>query len=80
MRAIIILVLLVLLMALAGWVTYSEGPGRSSINIETDKIERDAKDAAESASDALETGANALRGEPVAQPEPTSPVSSTIPD
>lgn len=41
MRAIIGLVLLVVILAFLGWVTFSNDPGRSSVNVETEKIERD---------------------------------------
>lgn len=41
MRAIIGLVLLVVILAFLGWVTFSNDAGRSSVNVETEKIERD---------------------------------------
>ncbi len=63
MRAIIILALIVLLMGLVGWITFSNEPGRSSINIETDKIEQDAENAVESTGEMLESGARALSGD-----------------
>lgn len=45
MRAILILVVIVLLMAMAGWLTIARNGGRTSINIETQKIERDTERA-----------------------------------
>jgi hypothetical protein len=55
-------VAIVFLMALVGWVTFGVGPGRSSINLETDEIRQDTQQA-------LESGAQVLRnaGEAVQQ-------------
>ncbi|MCI0334574.1 MAG: hypothetical protein L0228_15260 [Planctomycetes bacterium] len=41
MRVLIILAALVLLFAVAGWITFSKDSGRSSINLETDEIRED---------------------------------------
>jgi hypothetical protein len=86
MRAIIILAVIVLLMGLVGWITFSDTPGRSSINIETDKIERDAENAAESTGEMLESGARVLTGdkeldeEPInTEPSPTeTPITTPV--
>ncbi|QDV80246.1 hypothetical protein [Botrimarina mediterranea] len=52
MRAIIAIVALVLILALVGWVSFSTEPGRSSVNVETEKIERDIEGISESVEDA----------------------------
>ena len=54
MRAIIGIVLVVALLAVVGWVTFSNDPGRSSVNVETEKIERDIQGLSESAREAGE--------------------------
>jgi hypothetical protein len=60
MRAILILAVIALLMGLAGWMTINRDPGRTSINIETDKIERDTEKAVDNAEDLIESGARAI--------------------
>jgi hypothetical protein len=60
MRAILILAVIALLMGLAGWMTINSDPGRTSINIETDKIERDTEKAVDNAQNLIETGARAI--------------------
>jgi hypothetical protein len=52
-RALILIAAIILLMALVGWVTFGTSPGRSSINVETDQIREDTREA-------LESGANVL--------------------
>lgn len=54
MRALIILAALVLLLAFAGWITFSNDPARTSINVETDKIREDTRQA-------MDQGAELLR-------------------
>ena len=48
MRALIFLVAIVLLMALAGWITFGSSPGRSTINVETQRIKQDTNRALDS--------------------------------
>jgi hypothetical protein len=80
MRALIFLVAIVLLMALAGWISFSSAPGRSSINLETQQIEADTDRALESgahllqkASDSVEPATTPTQQPPVTQPVPTDP-------
>jgi hypothetical protein len=54
MRALISLVLLVAILAFFGWVTFSNDPGRSSVNVETEKIERDMQGISNSVREAGE--------------------------
>ena len=53
MRVILILVVVVLLMVMAGWLTIVRNGGRTSINIETQKIERDTERAVERGKEVL---------------------------
>jgi cytoskeletal protein RodZ len=69
MRALILLVVVILVLALAGWISFSKSPDRSSINLETQQIQQDTDRA-------LESGSNLLReaGEAVDRAnESTSP-------
>ena len=52
MRAIIGIALLIVLLAFLGWVTFTSGPGRSSVNVETDKIEHDIQEFKDTVRDA----------------------------
>lgn len=51
MRAIIGLAVVVVVLAAVGWVTFDSSDNRSSINLETDKIEQDVEQMSESAQD-----------------------------
>jgi hypothetical protein len=42
MRALILIVAILILFILVGWVTVSNEPGRSSINLETEEMREDA--------------------------------------
>jgi hypothetical protein len=53
MRALIIVIVVIVVLVLVGWITFSRGPDRTTINLETDKIERDTQSV-------LETGAQTL--------------------
>ncbi len=80
MRGIIILVLLVLVMGLAGWITFGSNPGQTTINIETDKIQRDTETAVENTEKMIDSGARVLSGK-TADEEPVvvDPRSDTVP-
>lgn len=87
MRALIILAAVVLLMALIGWVTFSRGPGESSINLETDQIKSDTQEAMESGAKMLDEAEDAITrpeaDEETSEPpaEPASPeVESASPE
>jgi hypothetical protein len=65
MRALILLAVIVLVLALVGWISFSKGPDRTSINIESNRIRQDTKEVMESgakmlhkAGDKVETEAN----------------------
>ena len=75
MRALIFLIAIVLLLALAGWVSFSKSPGRSSINIETQKIEQDTDRAMETGSNLLRKAGDAVdqANEPAPEAVPVSP-------
>lgn len=80
MRALIFLVAIVLLMALAGWISFSSGPGQSSINLETQQIEADTDRALESGAQLLQKASDSVEPSTApTQPRPQSPVDQTVP-
>jgi hypothetical protein len=54
MRVLLFVAAIVLLLALVGWVSFTYGPGRSSINLETQEIREDTKELLQSGSEALQ--------------------------
>lgn len=52
MRALLAIIVLVVVLSFLGWVTFSSDPGRSSVNVETEKIERDLQEFSDSAREA----------------------------
>jgi hypothetical protein len=75
MRAIILLAAIVLVLALVGWISFSKGPDRASINIESDRIRQDTKQVMESggqmlhkAGDKVEAEAHRPSNSPDAEP------------
>jgi hypothetical protein len=60
-RALILIAAIILLMALVGWVTFGVGPGRSSINLETDEIRADTREALDAGADALHKAEESVR-------------------
>ena len=72
MRALILIAAIILLMALVGWITFGTAPGRSSINLETEQIRHDTRQALESGADALHKAEDAVRPDD-SQVEPADP-------
>jgi len=64
MRAIILLVVIVLVLALIGWISFSKGPDRSSINIESGRIRQDTKEVMESGAQMLHKAGDKVETEP----------------
>jgi hypothetical protein len=63
MRALILIVALVLVLALVGWVTFSRDDGRTSINLETQEIRQDTQDILDRGSEALKQAGDAAAPE-----------------
>ncbi|TWT66730.1 hypothetical protein Pla123a_46180 [Posidoniimonas polymericola] len=55
MRAIVGIALLVLVLALIGWISFDSSDERPGVNLETDKIEQDVDALSESVKQAGET-------------------------
>ncbi len=71
MRVILILVVIVLLLVMAGWLTIGRNGNRTSINIETQKIERDTERAVDRGKEVLHN-VNPLA--PKTQPQGPAPI------
>jgi hypothetical protein len=69
MRALLVVIAIVLVFALVGWVTFSKGPDRASINIEADRIRADTKQAVESGAKLLHKAGDKMEAEADRQPE-----------
>jgi hypothetical protein len=53
MRMLILLIAVVAVLALVGWITFSNEPGRTSVNLETQEIREDTKDVMKTGSELL---------------------------
>ena len=53
MRALLVLAAIVLVLALVKWISFSKGPDRASINIESERIRQDTKQAMQSGAEML---------------------------
>ena len=72
MRALILLVAIVLVLAVAGWISFSKGPDRASINIESEKIRQDTKQVMESSAQVLHKAGDKVGDEANREPSRAS--------
>jgi hypothetical protein len=63
MRALILLAAIALVLALVGWISFSKGPDRTSINIESDRIRQDTKRVMESGAQVLHKAGDKVEAE-----------------
>jgi len=63
MRALILLVAIVLVLALVGWISFSKGPDRASVNIESERIRQDTKQVMESGAQVLHKAGDKIEAE-----------------
>jgi hypothetical protein len=77
MRALILLVAIVLILALVGWITFSKGPDRASVNIESDRIRHDTKQVLDSGGQLLHKAGDKVQAEANREPSnrDTTPVT-----
>lgn len=61
MRVILILVIVAALLAFAGWITFSAGPDRASINVETNEIREDTQEIVRSGAKVLDKAKDELQ-------------------
>jgi hypothetical protein len=81
-RTLVGFAVVILLLALVGWITFSSGSDRSSINLETEVIKEDTREIIESGADLLEatkpaTEESESAEEPAARHEPPDPTPPT---
>ena len=60
MRVLLILAVIILLMALGGWLVFNRNENSSTIEIQTDKMQEDASDAVRGAQEWVEDTAEGL--------------------
>lgn len=77
MRVLILLAAIVLVLALVGWISFSKGPDRASINIESDRIRQDTKQVLESGGQMLHRAGDKVEAEANRDPSnrDTAPVT-----
>lgn len=78
MKSILTLVAVILILALIGWVTFTVAPDRTSISVETQKIQDDTTKLVESGKELTDNVRSAVTEEQ-AEDEPTTPVEDTAP-
>ena len=81
MRGILLLAAVVLILAFVGWITFSKGPDRASINIESDRIRQDTKEVMESGANLLHKAGDKVEAEASKQPTSTAqnPQAAPVP-
>ena len=81
MRALLLLILVVLVLSLIGWISFSKGPDRASINVETDQIRSDTDRAVESGAKLLHKAGEELEqktGRQIEQAPPATPQTAPV--
>ena len=79
MRAFLVFVALVLIFAIVGWIKFSKGPDRASINLETGQIRQDTSRAMESGGQLLHKAGDKMESEANHQPVNESASPKTAP-
>lgn len=72
MRAVLYLVLIVLVLALIGWVTFNKDRDRPGINLETQKMKEDTKKVMEAGSELLKDAERSIDGASKQTEQPTA--------
>ena len=76
MRLVILIIVILVICSLIGWITFSKGPGHSSINIETDQIQSDAERAVQSGAQVLRNAGEQIDSRVSQQKEPAPTVQN----
>jgi hypothetical protein len=61
MRALLAVAAVLLILALVGWISFSSDDSRSSINLETEEIKQDTREALESSADLLKDAEKSVK-------------------
>ncbi len=72
MKGLLILIAVIVLMAVGGWLTFSNTGHCTSVTIETEKIERDTRSAVQNGADALSEAAEKIGDEVKIREEPST--------
>ena len=72
MRALLILILIVVLMAMGGWLVFNFGNNSASVELQTDTIKQDTSQAVEKTKEMLDRAENSFDKAFDAQPTPGS--------
>jgi hypothetical protein len=72
MRALLVVIAVILIFALIGWISFSKGPDRASINVESGQIREDTKQAMETGAELLHKAGDKIEAEADRQPENTA--------
>lgn len=67
MKALLFLIIVIALLAFAGWLTFSSGPGRTSVNLETNEIREDTQEIVRSGANIIDRAGDELRSSNEAQ-------------
>ena len=80
MRALILLAAIVLILAIVGWISFSHGPDRASINLESGKIREDTREVMETGAKALHKAGDKVEQEANRQPNgaPSNPETAPV--
>jgi hypothetical protein len=73
---LILLIVILVICSLIGWISFSKGPGRSSINIETNQIRTDADSAIQSGAQVLRRAGDEIDSRATRNKEPVSTVQN----
>lgn len=74
MRVLILLAAVVLVFALLGWISFNKSPGRTSVNIESERIRQDANRAMQTGGELLQRAGDKVGADTM------EPVGSAIKD
>ncbi|HJQ78658.1 MAG TPA: hypothetical protein VJ828_01820 [Lacipirellulaceae bacterium] len=61
MKALLVLIIVIALLAFAGWLTFSSGPGRTSVNVETNEIREDTQEIVRSGAKIIDRAGEELQ-------------------
>jgi hypothetical protein len=76
MRALLVIVALIVICALVGWISFSDGPGRTSINLETNEIREDTNQVMRSGAELLHKAGDKVEADTNRQNQQAPPVQN----
>jgi len=77
MRALILIAAVVLIFALVGWISFSKGPDRASVNLETGAIRQDTQQAMQKGGELLRKAGDRVEADANRQPDATQRTRQT---